>query len=182
LEHGGARVVDPGKAAAEALAKAIELDASLDAAHQLWIANLCRRGLGLEAVARYKALAEAEPNQPLWQGYLKTARLGAEFQANPVKVDLPQVPARKGLLARSIGLILAPTALNLGLAGVCVLLPLGLGLWLLFQPAPPPVPSGAVLGQLTASLSDPWSWLGSALAGVAWLAVLWARRPKRRSR
>jgi hypothetical protein len=187
LERGTLRSSEPGKAAADAFSKAVSLDPGLDAAHQLLIANLCRRGLGLEAVSLYKALAAEEPEQPRWQGYLKTARLGAEFQANPVKVALPEVRIHKGILARSIDWLLAPSALNLGLAGVSVLLPLGLGIYLLFKPAASapssavagPPDAGALLGQMASGVSEPWPWLSSALASAVWLAVLWYRRPKR---
>jgi hypothetical protein len=186
LERGAQRSSDPGKAAAEAFAKAVALDPALDAAHNLLIANLCRRGQGLEAVALYKALAAAEPEQPRWQSYLKTARLGAEFQANPVKVAIPEVRIKKGLLGRGIDWLLAPTALNLGLAGVSVVLPLGLGIYLFFQPQAPsaaapagPLDPGAMLGQVAAGAAEPWPWLFSALASGVWLALLWLRRPKR---
>jgi len=184
LERGAIRSSDPGKAAAEAFSKAISMEPELDAAHQLFIANLCRRGLGMEAVSIYKALAAEEPEQPRWQGYLKTARLGAEFQANPVKVSIPEVKLHKGILARTIDWLLAPSSLNLGLAGVSVVIPLGLGIYLLFKAAAPaaeptgPPDAGALIRQMAAGAAEPWPWLSSALASAVWLAVLWSRRPK----
>ncbi len=184
-----------GEEAAQAFQKSLEMDDSNDLAHQMWIANLARRGQVHLAISRYQKRLNENPGDARAEKFRTVASLSMQFKNSPVKVRLKgdKIDKKRGML----GLILNPSPMNLTIAIVSFIGSLVPAVYSLFRSHHASATSGSSLsklgldagsqmaagidmGSMMNILNSPKALWISALTSGVYLALLWKARAKKR--